>query len=213
MWMTLPRWLAGFCASSRRIVALARRHEQRAVAGEDEARTEVIGALPGGRLPEDDGKIVKRPPPPRRGRASRAPRWCRSSTRLAAPRTRGKRCRSRRNRARAPRRGARPGPPPRPPGRRQSGSEMVPSRVTTRRRPGRSVTRRRPSGRNATPHGCSSPAATVSTVIGVALAAGALVCSARALVAAPAAASATRRAARAMKVGTLRVISSSQIGC
>src|ERR1043165_3170880 len=50
-----------------------------------------------------------------------------------------------------------------------AGGDSLPSRVTTRRRPGRSVTSIRPSGRNASPHGWTSPRATVSTSSGPAL--------------------------------------------
>ena len=42
------------------------------------------------------------------------------------------------------------------------GADTVPSSVTIRNRPGRSVTNRRPSGMNDSAHGVSSPRATVS---------------------------------------------------
>src|SRR5262249_12334774 len=58
-----------------------------------------------------------------------------------------------------------PWPDARTAGTPASGGESLPSRATMRRRPGRSVTSMRPSGRNASPQGCSSPSATVSTLI------------------------------------------------
>ena len=46
-----------------------------------------------------------------------------------------------------------------------SGGDSLPSRVTMRMRPGRSVTSMRPSGRKASDHGCTRPLATVSTAM------------------------------------------------
>ena len=157
----LPRWLAGFCAWSRRSNRSPRVTKR--LPSRSKTRREPQWLPPvwvgSWRKMTCDGferRAVLAEACPRDARAGAALAAILGEAQIDEPVLREVR-------DRAPRREGRPGRGPRRAGTPWSGSESVPSAATMRRRPGRSVTSMRPSGRKARPQGFCRSRATVST--------------------------------------------------
>ena len=149
--------------ASRRDRPIAQRDEQRAVAAEDQPAAEVQRRGQRRRLVEDDLDVLDL-----RRRAVDEPAAGDRGVVLplvaAARRSSSRSADSSGRPDRAPRRAGRPGP--RASTAREARHRLrhcLPSALTTRSRPGRSVTSILPSGRNASPHGLARPSATVTT--------------------------------------------------